>query len=285
MKVLLTGSNGFLGSYIKSHITEYDFLFLDRKRIHELNWNNIVGVIHCAGLAHNSYRKSDYEKYYEANVKLTKILYDGHLKSNSTFFIYISSSTVYEGVSKNIIYEDDIGKNLSIYANTKLLAEKYIIENNLSTKKYFIIRPSIIVGPSPKGNLLALQKLINMGIPIPISTNLGNLNLTDIRNILYVLIQLISKKDMIQSNVFNVVDDTMPNLMDIIKYFFREKKFKYQIRYVLIPKRISIFLLSIIKAFNYNFFKSLNKVYFNDICISTERLKKNGIQLPYNSFK
>ena len=176
MKILLTGSTGFLGKYI------YKSLFINNK-IHTLSRNKSTYnvdlshkipdfktsynmVIHAAGKAHDQSKDAVVNKlFYKVNViGLKKLLLGLEKIGVPSKFVFISSVSVY-GLSK--------GKNISEsfellakddYGLSKIEGEK-IVKTwcNKNNVKYLILRLPLLVGKNPPGNLGAMIKSIKMG--------------------------------------------------------------------------------------------------------------------------
>jgi len=281
MNILLTGSKGFLGSYLFKNLDTFSLLSYDRKKSDNVKWENLQGVIHCAGLAHNSHDKKLKELYYEANVNLTKNLINHFTNSPAHFFIFISTATVYENTpNQNYVDESIVGKNLSIYAESKLKAEEELLK--IKNKKIFILRPSVIVGPNPKGNIRLLIKLVDTKLPIPIPSKSSTNNLTDIRNLSKVIEFLVENYAEIESGIYNINDNHRPNIEDILNSIANEKGIK--VRLVKIPNRIFLFGLKIVSFMKPNISKKLHSLFFDSTKISNQKVSKI-VSLNYNSFQ
>jgi len=171
MKILLTGSNGFLGNYIYKYlIKEHLIDTLNRSNsTYNVNLANVIPslnndyelVIHCAGLAHNN-SISDFSK---VNVEGTDNLLKG-LKSNRLVrnFIFISSVSVY-GIQKGENIDENCPLNAKDpYGKSKIAAEKLIIEwCSLHNVNFTILRLPLIIGPHPPGNFGSMIKAIQNG--------------------------------------------------------------------------------------------------------------------------
>ena len=283
MKILVTGSSGFLGSYLLENLDKsIQIEKFERKNIKKTDWNEIDGVIHCAGLAHNSHNKNLYNKYYSANFKLTKDIFLKFNNSNAKFFIFISTSTVYENCP-TIACEKKIGKDLSIYAKTKLLAEKYILQK-VSDKKVFVFRPSVIVGKNPKGNIELLSKIIKIKIPIPIPKKSAPNNLTDIRNLLYVIHFFIKNYFKIGSGVYNIRDNKRPDLKSLLIKIAKHEK--QVLNFFKLPKIFFYVFVRIIQLFLPEIASKLKRLLFVNLQIDNNKLNSIiGKNLPFNSFE
>lgn len=176
MKILITGSNGFLGRLICAELENENEIFgLSRnlgnykfsleKQIPVFN-NEFEVVIHAAGKAH-SVPKTEIQKkeFYEVNVVGTQNLLKG--LENSTLpkkFIFISSVSVYGQEIGSKIDEGHPLHATDPYGLSKIEAEKIILkwceENNIICT---IFRLPLLVGKDAPGNLGAMTKAITKG--------------------------------------------------------------------------------------------------------------------------
>lgn len=281
MKVLLTGSTGFLGSYLLTNLNCFKLTPYNRKNSKEVRWQSLQGIIHCAGLAHNSHNKDLKDLYYEANVQLTKDLINHFTNSPAHFFIFISTSTIYENTpNKDHVDESIVGKDLSVYAESKLQAEQELLR--ISNKKVFILRTTVIVGPNPKGNIRLLTKLVHMRLPIPIPYNSSPNNLTDIRNLTKVIEHIGTNYREIESGIYNVNDNFRPNIEIILKNISNTKNL--QVKLIKLPNVVFQFGLKIISYVKPEIAKKLHSLLFDSIKISNRKISKI-VDLEHNSFQ
>lgn len=176
MNILLTGSNGFLGSVIKKELSDdNNFTTLSRS-----NSDYIVSlekeiplfkesfdlVIHAAGKAHSVPKtESEKKQFYEVNFLGTENLLKGLEKSAvPKEFVFISSVSVYGQETGNNINEDHALLAKDPYGLSKINAEELIInwceENNVICT---ILRLPLLVGKNPPGNLGAMLNAIKKG--------------------------------------------------------------------------------------------------------------------------
>lgn len=239
--VLLTGASGFIGRKLYLELSK-------RYNVKVYNRNNpeypddIKAVIHLAGIAHaksSIYNKDD---YFNANFKLTKDLcdyYSNSTRSNLTF-VFLSTSKVYG--DSGIFQETDICEPSSYYAQSKLAAENYLIQK----KEFFrliIIRPALVVGINPKGNLKTLLNLMRYLPIIPIFEGGGKRSYCKLSSLCNFIFETIEKKSI--SGVFNISENRKLSFSDLqvglINNFY-SKKVKLKI-----SKRTTNILLSFLK--------------------------------------
>lgn len=151
INVLVTGSNGQLGSCIKDLAPSYNtinFIYTDSL---SLNISNLLAVnvffethknihycVNCAAYTAVDKAEMDGHNAKEINVVGAKNLAEICVKNN-TVLIHISTDFVFDGLQAKPFKETDEAKPLNVYGATKLEGEKHIIAGNL---KHFILRTS-----------------------------------------------------------------------------------------------------------------------------------------------
>ena len=137
MNILITGSNGQLGSEIKSLsslFTERNFFFTDVEELDITNAeaieayiaeNKINTLINCA--AYTAVDKAEEESGLAKliNVEAVKILAEATSRADA-LLIHISTDYVFDGKNYRPYVEDDPTNPQSVYARTKLDAEKMV---------------------------------------------------------------------------------------------------------------------------------------------------------------
>ncbi|SCY91101.1 NAD-dependent epimerase/dehydratase family protein [Desulfoluna spongiiphila] len=145
-KILLTGSNGFIGSALKAHLctqfevfgvdnrghtgagqtdSGYDFTDVDSIKALCYQYRPDV-VIHCAGIAHQKIGSVESSEYFHVNSFATETLAIAASAVNTDVrFIFLSSISVYgENGTQDPIRENDQCFPSSDYAWSKLDAER-----------------------------------------------------------------------------------------------------------------------------------------------------------------
>lgn len=168
-KILITGENSYIGNSFKSWVEENYSAEMKVNTVGMKNgeWENISfeeydTVLHVAGIAHVSKKKSMKRKYYEINTDLTIKVAKKAKKEGVKHFIFLSSIIVYgkKGIKDNgIITEKTIPIPKDYYGDSKLLAEKKLrnIEDHLFNVS--LIRPPMVYGKGSKGNYFKLSNL------------------------------------------------------------------------------------------------------------------------------
>ena len=165
LKILLTGSNGFLGDYFVNHFKSDNFeiskfirsdvnhllqLYQEKKETN--SWlkhykfkNKYDVIIHAAALPYKECEQDPQNAYIINNV-LTEILSDYCIKNNC-YFIFFSSVQVYGTLINGTCTEETIISPKTIYSISKAKAENHLLDK--ITKNYLqgiILRIGNIVG-------------------------------------------------------------------------------------------------------------------------------------------
>ena len=148
--ILVTGSNGQVGSEIRALSSDYNynFFFTDRESLDISNAdainefvknNNINTIINCAAYTAVDKAESDEQNADKINHLAVKNL-ALTCKQNSIKFIHISTDYVFDGKNYKPYTEDDITNPNGVYGKTKLDGEKTLLHVN--PKNSIIIRTS-----------------------------------------------------------------------------------------------------------------------------------------------
>jgi nucleoside-diphosphate-sugar epimerase len=221
-RILVSGSTGFIGrnlfQYLEAHNLKAEELNLRHSLSKDLFSNAKNGsVVHLAGKAHDLKKTASPDGYFTVNFGLTKDLFDLFLSSEATKFIYVSSVKAVADKVTGILKEDDVPHPSTYYGKSKLMAEEYLLSQNLPYgKSCFILRLCMVHGPGNKGNLNILHKIISKGIPYPLASFENKRSFLSIENLCFVIYELLSRND-IPSGVYNVADDEELSTNELIK--------------------------------------------------------------------
>lgn len=238
MKILITGVHGFVGSNLvealkKEHtIYGLDIVSPEKEGVKKtFLWEDINesvngkipdvdAIIHLAGKAHDTKNKSKAGVYFQINTELTKKIYDYFLQSKAKKFIFFSSiKAAADRVEGEYVDENVVPKPVGPYGESKIAAEKAIMENDELRKKNgqstYILRPCMIHGPGNKGNLNLLYGVVKKGIPWPLGAFENKRTFTSIDNLCFIINGLLTKD--VESGIYNINDDDAISTNELIE--------------------------------------------------------------------
>lgn len=224
MKLLFTGASGFLGREVypllqeNYNVTTMGLLQQDDYIVNLANEKPILHekydvVFHAAGKAH-SIPKTEAEKrmFYDVNLQGTKNLCAALEKVGvPRAFIFVSTVAVYGcDYGENITEEHPLNGDTP-YAMSKRLAEehlqKWCYEHNVVLG---VIRPSLIAGPNPPGNLGAMINGIRNGRYFGIAGSQARKSVLMVQDIAKLIPLLVEK-----GGIYNVCDSYQPTFREL----------------------------------------------------------------------
>lgn len=178
-KILITGSNGYIGTSFKSWVSQHPEKYsVDTISLRDIAWkkkdfSSYDVVLHLAGIAHVSTDPSMEELYYKVNRDLSIEVAQKAKVEGVRQFILMSSIIVYGDSSghQKIIDKNTVPNPSNFYGNSKLQAEQHIRQLEDINFNIAIIRPPMIYGKGSKGNY---PKLAKAAQKLPIFPNIQN---------------------------------------------------------------------------------------------------------------
>ena len=238
-RLLVTGSNGFVGKALCGELCERGFAVREAVRSasslvekaeivavgaidSKTNWNealrNVDAVVHLAARVHVMDDKSSnpLDEYRKVNVKGTKCLAIAAAKAGIKRFVYISSVKV-NGEGKAAAYtEYDEEAPADPYGVSKWEAEQELHKISDTTGiEVVILRPPLVYGPGVKANFLRLFKIVKRGIPLPLSSIKNRRSFIYLGNLIDAIITCINHTEA-AGHTFLVCDEeniTTPGLI------------------------------------------------------------------------
>lgn len=223
-KLLFTGASGFLG-YNTRHILEKtydvhtigltdddDIKFNIAKDVPPINTHYDV-VLHAAGKAHTvpkteAEKQVFYDVNYHGTVNLCKALENAGVPKA---LVFISTVAVYGCEFGDLVSEEHPLEGTSPYAESKIMAEKYLTE---WCEKHGVIlgilRPSLLAGRKAPGNLGAMVNGIKKGFYLNIAGGKVKKSILMAEDIAHLLPLLVEK-----GGVYNVCDTYQPTFGEI----------------------------------------------------------------------
>ena len=230
MKIIVTGSSGFVGSSLGLHLKETGKFHVSplnaRMPFSSSDVSNALAIVHLAGKAHDLKNTTKRDQYFSINRDLTIKLFDLFLKSDIRDFFFFSSVKAVKDTATGVLTEDDLPDPLTAYGQSKQEAEAYLMNQKLNDgKRLFIIRPCMIHGPGNKGNLNLLYSVVKKGIPYPLAAFENKRSFLSIDNLNYI-IERILKDEKIEGGIYNVSDDEPLSTNKVIEVIARASGLK-----------------------------------------------------------
>lgn len=236
MKILITGVHGFVGSnlveYLKAGNEIYGLDIVSPEKtgvVKTFSWDDLEtgvlpamdAVIHLAGKAHDTKNKSAADVYFMVNTGLTQKIFDYFLASHAKKFIFFSTAKAAANRVDGVLTEDVVPSPVGPYGESKIQAEKYILDalsespTDFSDKGVYIFRPCMIHGPGNKGNLNLLYSVVRKGIPWPLGAFENRRTFTSIENICFAVNGVLTKD--VPSGIYNMGDDEALSTNELIE--------------------------------------------------------------------
>ena len=197
-KILITGGSGFIGNALIKELINLGYKIncldikkpnypisknlrffkgnvLDKKSVNKAASGCKI-IIHLAASLGVQHTDKNIIECLDLNIYGTRVLLEIAKKIKVNKFIFISSSEVYGEQKKFPIKENAELKNKSIYATSKIVAEKYVRGFQQKFKlKFNIIRFFNVYGPGQKDNFVMskFKNQIRLGKPLTVFGN-GN---------------------------------------------------------------------------------------------------------------
>lgn len=239
--------------------------------------------IHLAGMSKDIGHKKMIPAYMEANVELTKKVFNAFLKDETaSTFIFVSSVKAAASKIDTILTEEDDFLVEEPYGLSKKLAETYLLSEELpKNKKLIILRPAMIYGYNFKSNLYSLFAFVKKGLPYPFSAFNNLRTMLSIDNFTYVIKSIINKEDF-KPGIYNVADDDAFSTGDIIKLMAASQRKKARLWPInkRVIKQLGIIGDHLHLPINTN---KINKLTKNYIISNTKLKKELGTNLPYST--
>lgn len=236
MNILITGIHGFVGSNLVRDLSaEHEIYGLDIVApekdgvIKTFSWQdletdslpNVDAIIHLAGKAHDTKNKSTADIYFQVNTELTKKIFDYFTEHPDIkkFIFFSSVKAAVDKVPGDVLTEDVTPCPVGPYGESKVLAEKYILEQlqigEYNNRDVVILRPCMIHGSGNKGNLNLLYGFVKKGLPWPLGAFENRRTFTSIDNLTFVISHILSVKT--ESGIYNMADDEALSTNELIK--------------------------------------------------------------------
>ncbi|UGA39374.1 SDR family oxidoreductase [Chromobacterium haemolyticum] len=244
MKVVITGANGFVGSYLSEVLQGNGFTVRscirsasgsgkdghDYCAVGDINagtdWTEALSevdvVVHTAARVHVMCDKvaDPLDAFREVNVRGTLNLARQAVKSGVKRFIFVSSIKV-NGESSLLnqpFRPDDKPQPVDAYGVSKYEAECGLFEIAHETGlEVVIVRPPLVYGPGVKGNFASMIKIIKKRLPLPLGAIKNNRrSIVSLGNLISVLEKCITHPRAV-NQVFLVSDGEDLSTVDLLQ--------------------------------------------------------------------
>ena len=194
MKILITGSNGFVGTNLRKYLESKgrQCVTLDVRNA-DYDWTEFAkipfescdAVVHLAGKAHDLKKVASETSYFDINVGLTEKIFNASIGKVPRFVYFSSSKASADG---------------NAYGRSKLAAEQFL------NGRAIVLRPAMIHGPGNKGNLNLLWGIARRGLPWPLAAFENKRSFTSIVNICAAVEALCERGE---NGIYPIADDEM----------------------------------------------------------------------------
>ena len=231
--------------------------------------------IHCAGLASD---KESLQNLLQVNTEGTKNVFS-NIKVDH--FIYISSASVYP--PNGLLHtEDELidETELSAYGYSKFKAEQWLQQQASTATKITVIRPRGVYGAGDRilmPRILRLKKGPFLVLPAKLDYTIS---LTNIENLLLATKEIIHAKQALQYEIFNITDDPVHQLGEVIERIWEMLAVKKNIP-VRVPQSIVQLASKLLPLSDLN--ANTLKYYLCHHQLLNEKIKTTfDLELPHN---
>lgn len=285
MRILISGVHGYIGRNLvkllqHSHtIYGLDYVTSEMEGVKKTftcaeisSIPDLDVVMHVAGKTVESYDLSKSLEYFESNAGLTRNIFRWFVHSNAKMFFYFSTvKAAADFLENGELTEYMEPKPFGPFGESKLLAEKYILEEWPAGKKVYILRSAILHGPGRIGsnNLSMIYGWAKKGLPLPFGRFGCHRSFTSLDNLYFVLIKMLEKD--IPGGIYNVTDDETLALNEIYELMSFSLHKKAHILYL--DEKLVHFFARLFIRFNNNYSELQLQRLTSSFVVSNNKIK------------
>ena len=293
-KILITGSNGFLGNLAKEYFTQnYELVLVDLSSSSDANFykadignfSEIDDVItkekpniifHFASEIFDTHNK---KKIYKTNVEGSNNIKKSAIKNNVENLIFTSTFSLYEKNYDYLISESEPITCKNYYGITKSKVETLLLDSD-SKLNISIFRCPIIVDKSRAHRLGVLFEFLKDNCTLWIlgdgSNKLQFVSATDLFIVIEKSLNLNGK------HVYNIGCEKVETMKETFEYLINKTGSKSKIRHF--NKKLGLLILKILSFLRLiNFIDYHNKILVSNIVLDISRIKKDLKFVPTKS--
>ena len=286
MKLLITGSNGFLGNLAKEYfIQNYELVFVDLSTSSDANFYKVdIGnfteiddvitkekpniIFHFASEIFDTYNK---KKIYRTNVEGSNNIKKSAIKNNVENLIFTSTFSLFEENYDYLISESEPISCKNYYGITKSKVERLLLESD-SELNISIFRCPIIVDKSRAHRLGVLFEFLKDNCTLWILGDGSNkLQFVSASDLFIAFEKSLNLKG---KYVYNIGCEKVETMKETFEYLINKTGSKSKIRHF--NKNLGLFILKILSFLRLiNFIDYHNKILVSNIVLDISRIKKD----------
>ncbi len=285
-KILITGSNGFLGNLAKEHFSKnYDLILVDLSSANDSNFYKAdIGnfaeidliiskekpniIFHFASEIFDTYDK---KKVYKTNVSGSENIKKSAVKNNVENLIFTSTFSLFEKNYDYLISEEEPISCKNYYGVTKFEVEKILLSPN-SNLNISIFRCPIIVDKSRAHRLGVLFEFLKDDCTLWILGDGSNkLQFVSASDLFFAIEKSLNLKG---KNLYNIGCDRVETMKQTFEYLINKTGSKSRIRFF--NKTLGLIILKILSFLRLiNFIDYHNKILVSNIVLDISKIKKD----------
>ena len=293
-KILITGSNGFLGNLAKEYFTQnYELVLVDLFSSSDANFykadignfeeiDDVITrekpniIFHFASEIFDTHNK---KKIYKTNVEGSNNIKKSAIKNNVENLIFTSTFSLYEKNYDYLISESEPITCKNYYGITKSKVETLLLDSD-SKLNISIFRCPIIVDKSRAHRLGVLFEFLKDNCTLWIlgdgSNKLQFVSATDLFIVIEKSLNLNGK------HVYNIGCEKVETMKETFEYLINKTGSKSKIRHF--NKNLGLLILKILSFLRLiNFIDYHNKILVSNIVLDISRIKKDLKFVPTKS--